>query len=153
MTDGMEIDISELITESERLPKLAEEARAKLRPVVSKGANNIKRQQQAEARESPHFRKLASAITYDLTANQSVIEAEIGPEKGGAGSIAVIAYFGGSGWAKPTVRKTGSRQGKPGWPSAPGGGGTLPDPEIALKAEAPKFEQAVGDVIGEVFGG
>lgn len=130
MTDGMEIDISELITESERLPKLAEEARAKLRPVVSKGANDIKRQQQAEARESSHF-KFASLISYDLHANQAVIEAEIGPRDVGAGELANIAYFGGS----------------------KGGGGTVADPEIALKAEAPKFEQAVGDVIGEVFGG
>ena len=55
---------------------------------------------------------------------------EVGPRKGKPGSIANIAYFGG----------------------ANGGGGTVPDPRGALEAEAPRFEKALTDLVGEILG-
>jgi hypothetical protein len=59
--------------------------------VVSRGALNVKRQMQDELKGSPHFRKAAPAVSYDLDGT----EAEIGPEIGrAAGSLAWIAAFG-----------------------------------------------------------
>lgn len=95
--------------------------------VTHRGANNIKRQQQAEMRASKHFGAVAGAISYDLRTGGGFgggfVEAEIGPTKGAPGSLANIAYFGGSR-----------------------GGGTVPDPSVALEAEEPKFNRALEDL-------
>lgn len=93
-----------------------------IRAVVAKGAVNVKTQMRADAAKSAHF-AIATTISYDLAVGG--LAAEIGPVTGGAGSLANIAYFGGVN----------------------GGGGTLPDPQLALDAEAPKFEQALADVV------
>lgn len=95
-----------------------------VRPVVAKGALNVKTKLRSEASGSRHFR-LASFITYDTKETSSGAEAEIGPEKRGAGNLGNIAYFGG----------------------AHGGGGTLPDPQLAANEEAPRFEKAIGDIV------
>ena len=100
----------------------------KVAAVVTKGAVNIRAQLKGEASASSHFR-LASQISYDLRFGFTGIEAEVGPEKRGAGNLANIAYFGGSH----------------------GGGGTLPDPRGALDAETPKFIKALEDLAGEVL--
>lgn len=92
-----------------------------LKPAVAKGALNIKNQLRDEAAESGHFR-FAQSISYDLIDNG--FGAEIGPTKGGAGSLANIAYFGG----------------------ANGGGGTVPDPSGALEVEADKFGSALAEI-------
>ena len=59
-----------------------------------------------------------------------MIEAEIGPETGGAGSLAGFAYFGGVN----------------------GGGGTVPDPQGALDAEAPNVEKHLGALVAKALG-
>ena len=97
---------------------------ADVEKVVSKGALNVKTQLRAEASKSRHFR-LSRHITYDM---RGYTEAEIGPEARGAGSLAGIAYFGGRH----------------------GGGGTLPDPQGALDAEAPRFAEELGK-LGEAI--
>lgn len=100
--------------------------------VVSKGALNIKREQQAAARKSKHFKGFASAISYDMrTAGAfggGIIEAEIGPTKGKPGSLANIAYFG-------TSR----------------GGGTVEDPSVALSNEEPRFISALEKLMGDLL--
>src|SRR5699024_650562 len=67
---------------------------ARLRPdvasVVKKGATNIKSDLTAQMRSSRHFKGFAD-IGYDMIDS---FEAEIGPNKGGPGSGANIAYFG-----------------------------------------------------------
>ena len=95
-----------------------------MRPVLTKGAVNVKNQLQAEARGSRHFR-FAGLINFEQHVTANTAEAEIGPRKVGAGNLANIAYFGGSN----------------------GGGGTLPDPELALQAEAPAFEDQLGKAL------
>lgn len=96
--------------------------------VIEKAALNIKKQLQAEARKSRHFRQIGSAISYDIkvrgASSGAEVEAEIGPEKGSPGSLANIAYFG-------TSR----------------GGGTVPDPRGALDAEAPNVERFLGELL------
>lgn len=100
------------------------EIEPKLRPVVSRGGLQIKRQLQAEMSASTHFRSIAGSITYLTTATRNAVEAEVGPDKTRGGALANVAYFG-------TSR----------------GGGTVPDPVGALRAEAPRFAQAIDDVL------
>lgn len=94
----------------------------KVKGVVSKGALNIKKQLQAEARQSPHFKGLARSIGYDLVvgefAGDASIEASIGPDKARNDSAGLLMAY---------------------WGQSRGGGGSLPDPINALLEEAPNF--------------
>lgn len=107
------------------LGNAAEAINDKVRPVVSKGALNIKNQLRTEAKNSDYFR-LAPWINYDLTDHAGDITAEIGPRKEHAGALANIAYFGG----------------------AHGGGASVPDPQGALDAEADRFVSALEALAG-----
>ena len=91
-----------------------------IRAVVDKSAQAVKKGMRADASGSRHF-KIASAITHEVV---GFAMAEVGPEKRGGGNLGAIAYFGGRN----------------------GGGGTIPDPVGPLEAEAPAFEQALGDL-------
>lgn len=122
---GVQVDVSEvrqLVADMREIP--AELARH-VRPAVAKGALNIKNQLRDEWKKSTHF--TGAPINYDI--EDDGYSAEIGPEHKGAGNLANIAYFGGSN----------------------GGGGTVPDPEGALNAEAPKFEKALGDILEDLL--
>lgn len=127
---SVEVDASELQQLAADLSKAGSGIAAKVRPAVVKGAVNIKNQMRAEARGSRHFKGGARDIDFSMTSQKvfgvGVIEAEIGPRSGPGqpGSIMNIAYFGTSK-----------------------GGGTVPDPQGALDAEAPRFEQALGDIL------
>lgn len=126
------IDASELRALAADLTQAPQEAALAARKLVSRGALNIKRQLQAEMRESDYFKGAARSISYDLHGGSlfgvDVVEAEIGPTRGVPGSLANIAYFG-------TSR----------------GGGTVPDPQGALDAEAPRFEKALADLLDDVL--
>lgn len=117
-----------------------------VRQVVSKGALKVKNQLQSEAQGSKHFGRIVETVNYDLDVGGDFVEAEIGPDKsvmtqrsksrgnrsgsdGSAASLAGIAYFGGSR----------------------GGGNTLPDPLIALRAEEPFVLSAIGDLLEDVL--
>lgn len=116
-------EVRELMADWTRVPDMmAREGR----PVVAKGASNIKDQLREEMGRSRHF-KAAKSISYDL--DNDGYGAEIGPTKTGAGPIANIAYFGGSN----------------------GGGGTVPDPLGALEAEAPRFADALSKLAAELL--
>lgn len=127
---GVQIDASELRQLGADLVSAGSGIAAKVRPVVVKGAVNIKNQLRSEAQASRHFKGGARDIDFSMTSQKvfgvGVIEAEIGPRSGPGqpGSIMNIGYFG-------TSR----------------GGGTVPDPQGALDAEAPRFEQALGDIL------
>ncbi len=103
---------------------------AKIKPVVTKGAQNIKKAMQADANKSRHFKQIAQTINYDVTMNAAGLnasfDAEIGYDKsaGPAAALAGIAIFGSS---RP-------------------GGGTVRNPEEALKDEAPGFEAALAAI-------
>lgn len=104
-----------------------------LRPVVERGALNVKNQLQEEMAASRHFKGAAGSISYTVYGREAFgseqVEAEIGPDKSRrGGALANIAYFG-------TSR----------------GGGTVPDPQGALDAETPHFERALGDVLEELL--
>ena len=100
----------------------------KVREVVRKGGVNIKAQLREEAAHSLHF-KLARYIGFDEVESLAGPAVEVGPTRTGAGRLANIAYFGG----------------------VHGGGGTLPDPQGALDAEAPQFEAALAALAQDVL--
>ncbi len=122
---GVTVDVSEVLVLARDLEAAGLKLAAGMRPVVSKGALNVKTQMRAEMGGSGSFGMIAPLISYDLRGNAVISEAEIGPEARGAGYLENIAYFGG----------------------AHGGGGTVPDPQGALDAEAPRFESALADLV------
>lgn len=128
----MEIDTSELRSLAVDMRSAGDLIGKNVRAVVSRGALNIKNQLRREMRESRHFPTVARSINYDIHragfSSGDIIEAEIGPERGSPGSLANVAYFG-------TSR----------------GGGTVPDPQGALDAEAPRFEEALSDILGDLL--
>lgn len=117
----MSADTSDLDGLIRDLRKIPADMVPKIRGVVAKSALNTKKVMQKDAKRSRHFGQMAASIGYDLKVHEfggdGVIEAEIGPSTGGAGSLAGIAYFGTS---RP-------------------GGGTVRNPEDAMLEEAPNF--------------
>jgi hypothetical protein len=124
---GIEVDASQLHAFAARLEQAGRITEREARGVIAKGAVNIKNRLREQMSASRHFAPVARAISYDLREvgafGGGIIEAEIGPETGAPGSLANIAYFG-------TSR----------------GGGTVPDPQGALDAEAPAVERWLGDL-------
>ena len=112
------------------LASLPTQVQREVPKVIERGALNIKNQMRSEILQSAVGQKrgVESSITYDL--HDGGYLAEIGPRKGGPGSIANIAYFGG----------------------AHGGGGSAPDPRGALEAEAPNVEREILDIVSRVLG-
>lgn len=96
-----------------------------VREVIQRGSLNIKNEMIADAKGSPHFRSLASTISYDTEVSlRGEISAEIGPDRGRGGAAGLAgAYFG--------------------WPG--GGGGTL-DIDKPLRSEEPRLLKALGDL-------
>ncbi|WP_104087046.1 hypothetical protein [Arthrobacter sp. GMC3] len=139
MSDDLERLASDLASSPERVMK-------EIRQVVSKGSLKIKNQMRSEARGSLSFKRMAETINYDINADGNSVEGEVGPDKdvmtpwgsrrgnrsgsdGSAASLAGIAYFGG----------------------ARGGGGTLPDPLLALQAEEGAFVDALSKLDGVIL--
>lgn len=111
------------------LASLPTQVQREVPKVIERGAVNIKNQMRSEILQSAVGQKrgVESSITYDL--HDGGYLAEIGPRKGGPGSIANIAYFGGSH----------------------GGGGSAPDPRGALEAEAPNVEREILQIVSRVL--
>lgn len=95
--------------------------------MIFRGAMQIKKQMQAEMGGSAHFKGATPSIDFDMFDAGTTVEAEIGPKVGSgeSGGLGSIAYFGNSR-----------------------GGGTVPDPQGALDAEAPRVEKAIADLMG-----
>lgn len=101
-----------------------------VKQVVSKGSLNVKQQLISEAQGSRSFRSIGRSIGYDLNTTADSVEGEIGPDKSRNSSAGLLmAYYGQSR----------------------GGGGTLPDPLLALQAEEPGFVAALENVAGVVL--
>lgn len=125
----MAVDASELRKLASDLSNAPKLIKSEARGVIAKGALNIKNQMRDEVARSRHFR-FAHTISYDLKVSGDTIEAEIGPEAGGVGSLAGFAYFGGVN----------------------GGGGTVTDPQGALDAEAPNVEKYLDALVAKALG-
>lgn len=93
----MSADTGELDRVAEQLGALRDSVMRAMRPVVSKGALNIKTDWRANAAVSAgaHGRLYPSSITYDLTVSANDIEAVIGPDKAGPqGFLGPILEYG-----------------------------------------------------------
>ena len=127
---GVDADTSELRQFATDLGNAPAEVALEVREIVQRGALSIKRQLITEMGASRSFKGVASSMSYETTIDADGIEALIGPDKDkGGGALANIAYFGGSR-----------------------GGGTVPDPQGALDAEAPIVERFIADVLEKVVG-
>ena len=124
---SVEFDASELRDFSSELGRVPAKVVIGVRPAVVKAGVNMKNQLREEMDKSKHF-KASRSINFDVS--DGGLAVAVGPSKGKPGSIANIAYFGGVN----------------------GGGGTVPDPRGALDAEAPRFEKALTDLVGEILG-
>lgn len=129
------IDARELTAFGNDLKRAAKVAAAGVKPIINKGAVNIKKQMRKEAFASEHFGPMGGTINFDLFVSPDAVWAEIGPDedvhygkgpKGTPGHLAAMAYFGGL---------------------KGGGGGTVKDPKEALEAEAPNVEKHLTDLI------
>jgi hypothetical protein len=101
----------------------ADRADKELRPVVSRGALNIKKATQAKWAGHRHDPTLAASVSYDLDDRNGSLGAEIGPDKART-----------PGAPLGTIYEYGTPR-------------TAPQPALnpALDAEAPRFENAAGD--------
>ncbi len=130
---SISMDTSELRALAADMTQAASSIDGKVLPIIEHGAVNIKARLRAEMGSSRSFKGIVPSIGYDMHSGQmfgvGVIEAEIGPKSGPGdpGNLANIAYFGSSR-----------------------GGGTVPDPQGALDAEAPNVEKYLGDLIGDL---
>ena len=134
VADGITLDMSEVRAAIADMSMIDERLNSWVVETVERGAVNIKNQMREDMQASRHFRGAARGISYDMKfggfGGQGVVAAEIGPEKGTAGDLANIAYFG-------TSR----------------GGGTVRNPEYALADEMPRFAKAMADIAAQaVFG-
>lgn len=124
----MNIDASELRTLSRDLGTLPTRVAFEVSRSIFKGATSIKAAMQRDARASIHWGGFAGDIDFDTILAADSFAAEIGPRVGPGrpGNLANLAYTGYSRGAAGTVRP----------------------PEAALDDEAPKFERALGDILG-----
>lgn len=120
--------LSELVAD---LESAADRVLAEVKPVVAKGAVNVKTAMRDDLASSTHFKQVARSVTYDTRSGRDWVEAEIGPVTAGAvvGDLAHIVYFGG----------------------ARGGGATVRDPLLAALDEAPRFEKALSEAMGTLL--
>lgn len=121
---AVQVDVSELRTLARDLERIPDKVQRGVRPVVSKGALNVKQELQMDLASSTSFSGITFSVNYDIKVDGDGVEAQIGPNKSKyGGALANVAIFG-------TSR----------------GGGTVPDPSVALLAEADRFESALGDL-------
>lgn len=123
----MASDFSDLNRLAADLTKASIAAGPKIAAVVKKAATNVKNEARELAPKGPHLPHYASTISFDMTFDGGSIGAEIGPVKGGQGSLGNILEYGTSKHA----------------PQAHLG--------PALDREGPNFEKYLGDVLGHIL--
>src|SRR5690349_19622219 len=95
---GLSIDAAGFDKLARDLKRAGDTLPQRIRPVVQKGALNVKNGMRDDMRQSRHFRQVATSITYESRDTRSAAEAVVGPETAGqvVGDLAHLAYFGGS---------------------------------------------------------
>ena len=123
---SVSLDTSEVRAAIRDMTSVSTRLRPDIASVVKRGATNIKDDMITQMTNSKHFKGFPD-ISYDM---KDDFEAWIGPNKGGPGAGANLAYFG-------TSR----------------GGGTVEDPEDTMEREIPAFEEHLGDIAERVVFG
>lgn len=121
----MDADTSDLRKLAVDLGRVGYTTVPKVAAIVKRTLNDTKKELQAEAAGRSHAPGLPRAISYDLSLNG--LGGEIGPETGGAGSLALL-YLGNS--------KTGP---------------VLKDPMFAMQRNAAKADPYFAKVLGDVL--
>lgn len=88
------IDASELTAFGRRVASAHAKASIAVAKAVKKGAQNVKNSIRDDLKGSGNKAFRSIPITYTVSETPGRITAEIGPTKGGAGSLANIAFFG-----------------------------------------------------------
>jgi hypothetical protein len=123
-----EFDVTGLREFELALGKTADDVFATFRPVVQRGAQNIKTDLQLDAEGHPHAPHFPAAISYDTTVTRDGIRAEIGPDKDKRqGALGNILYFGTA--KNPAVL----------------------DINGPLDGEEPRFTKAIDDALGDLL--
>lgn len=119
-------DTSEIVKLSHAIEVAASRIPAEARAVVSHGALNIKTETRETVSKSPYWKRLAQEVGYDMTGNAFHSTATIGYNDQGQGELAGIYEFG-------SVKRD-------------------PHPTLipAFEREVPRFEKALGDLLGKV---
>lgn len=128
----MKIDTSELRTLAIDLGDAASDVLDEADKINARGAFNIKRTMQDEAKSSGYYRHFSRSITYDNRPSRSgrSIEREIGPDKGRTqGALGNILYFG-------------TRNNAP-----------VLDVESGLRKEEPAYVRHMGEMAERLIGG
>lgn len=125
---GFELDTSELRRLEGDLGRIPARAADEAEKVLKKAANSLKEEMTAAFESSDSFSGRGLRISYDRFGFASEIGYEIGPERGGAGSLAHIAVDGG----------------------ANGGGGSV-DIDHLLEPEAVKIGRFIGDILEDLL--
>jgi hypothetical protein len=88
---------AELRALSANLGRIAGSAVEDVDAVIQRAALNVKREMQADASGSAHFKGMAGSITYDSHYQLGKVRYVVGPDKGRrGGALGNIAYFGTS---------------------------------------------------------
>jgi len=126
----MDFDTSDLERFAAELERAPDRVEREIRPVVKKGALNIKTEWQRALGASKHFKGVKHTPSFDTEITRDGVEAEIGPRTSGQvpGDLVSIAHFGGAR-----------------------GGGGVTDPQEFLDDEGPRFVKALGDIVGKAI--
>lgn len=118
-------DASEFDALAADLKRVGDTLPQRIRPVIQKGALNLKNGMNEDIAKSDYFDRINA--TYDSREGSDFAEAEVGPKTSGEvpGDLYHIAVFGGVN----------------------GGGGTVRDPQAVLDEEAPRAEKALTDLL------
>lgn len=91
-----QIDVGQVNELAERLATVAARKHVLVAAAVKHGAQNIKESVQSDLQSSGNRAIRHIGIAYEMKEKGTVIEADIGPRKGGASDLANIAFFGTS---------------------------------------------------------
>lgn len=91
-----QIDVGQVNELAERLATVAARKHGMVAAAVKHGAQNIKEGVQSDLQSSGNRAIRRIGIAYEMKEKGTVIEADIGPRKGGASDLANIAFFGTS---------------------------------------------------------
>jgi hypothetical protein len=131
MTDIRVVTV-ELRGLADDLRRTAEDVVDEMKPVVSKGALNIKKDwAKAWKGLGPHISDLPRTIDYDLAVDQTTISADIGPNKDLVGTQAPLSNLIEFGSVHSAAHPAGA---------------------TALALEESRFVQAVGDAAEKLLG-
>lgn len=90
------VDVSQVRRLAARLGSVPERKRALVSDAVGHGARNIKAAIRADLSGSSDRAFRSIPIAYEMHGSGTIVEADIAPVRGGAGSLANIAFFGTS---------------------------------------------------------